>query len=188
MLPPGRAVAEPSPSLDVNVGNTLFVSTNAVDQANQLVNSSTNTLFGFLTAELCNAMKATVGQPLSTIVCELGLLQFTIHTVYNKPGGGTVVRDTTAFAQVPTLVDMTGDGLPDAIATVGLTSLNALSIQVNRVLTAPTTVPAQLEVVVRDPSNVQSPSRIAIGYDQRSSTIPATFKARPPSRACRPFA
>ncbi len=179
--PPQASALTVEVDLGVDINGTL-------DGVNQQLNSSSGTLLGFLTDGVCQTANATLPSPLNTLACGVGMLSYTIHTVYKKPGSSTeIVRDTTALVLVPTLVDITGDFLPDAIATVGLSSLNQVSLQIDKLPIAPTTVPASVELIVRDPSNTTSKTRFAFGYDQRTSTIPTKLKTTATLEALSPL-
>lgn len=165
-----------SADIDINVETGLVdLNLNAVaDGIVTSVNSATSSLLGILTDGACEAGNQ-LGEPARTTLCALGMLTFTVRSVYDKPNGTVVVRETPVVFSSPAPVDVTGDGFPDVSVLVGLTSLNRLTVSINRTLFAPATTPAKVELIARDPTNLGTPSRVSFGYDQRGGTIPSTF-------------
>lgn len=165
----------PSSNADIHVNVNVHIDLNGpVDGIVVAANSATSSLLGILTDGACEA-GGQLGEPARTMLCALGMLTFTVRSVYDKPDGTVVIRETPLVFGVPRLVDITGDGLPDLNALVGLTSLNRLTLSINRTLFAPATAPAKVELIARDPTNLGTPSRVAFGYDQRAGTIPTRF-------------
>ncbi len=174
----GSAVALASNGSGVSLPPSLGT---PLSDAEQLVNGTAGNLFSTVTGKVCSAAQSSplssiLGEG-STLACELQFLQFDFHTVYQAPGGKQIVRDTFALPEVPTLIDLTGDGIPDALAWVTVSSTDSFSLEISKLPTAAGTLPASVELVVRDPTNPGSESRIAAGYDALSSTIPTNFDA-----------
>lgn len=79
---------------------------------------------------------------------------------------------------VPTPMDVDGNGTPDVTATFRVVDPTTFSLQVDKVLGAPDNLPLQLVAVLKDPAG--STSRYVFGYNARNRT--ATAEATAPAR------
>lgn len=111
----------------------------------------------------------------NSTVCSLQILSYAVATDYVKPGGGHVTKVTGAVINLPTLVDVTGDLLPDLTVTVTAVSTDNVKLDIKRALGAPATMPVSVEALVADPGSANGV--INVGYDARQTTAPTSWTA-----------
>ncbi len=118
------------------------------------------------------------GQPVSQALCAIPALDYQYVTRFRQPGGGEIVRRHTALVNVPTLLNVDGDLLPDVVATVQVLSLTQFSVKIDRVIGELAALPVKIEAIVDDPTAGGLPREsINVGYDARDSRAPNTWKA-----------
>ena len=109
----------------------------------------------------------TVVDQLPAVVCALNILGYAYRTTYVRPDGTKVVRIFHALAGVPTLLDVTGDGVPDFTGTLSVSlTLNGISLNITRLLLAAST-PVTVEAVALDPATPQT--YVGVGEDGAAS-------------------
>ncbi|MEX2194228.1 MAG: hypothetical protein WD844_03005 [Thermoleophilaceae bacterium] len=114
---------------------------------------------------------------LGTAGCAIGALDYQYVTRL-KTGGGEIVRKHVAVVNVPTLLNVDDDPLPDVIGTLFVTSLDRFELRIDRVLTEVAPLPLRVEAIVDDPTNGALPrERINVGYDTRESMAPVLWRA-----------
>lgn len=118
-----------------------------------------------------------IGAPLGSALCAIPALDYQYVTRL-KTGTGEIVRRHTALVNVPTLLDVDGDILPDLVATVQVLSINQFSLHIDRLLGEASTLPLRIEAIVDDPTAGSLPrENINVGYDTRTSRAPASWRA-----------
>lgn len=118
------------------------------------------------------------GQPVSQALCAIPALDYQYVTRLRTSGGGEIVRRHTALVNVPTLLNVDGDLLPDVVATVQVLSLTQFSLRVDRLLTEIAPTPLKIEAIVDDPTAGALPrENINVGYDAREGRAPNSWKA-----------
>ncbi|MEA2373046.1 MAG: hypothetical protein QOH12_3440 [Solirubrobacteraceae bacterium] len=108
----------------------------------------------------------TVVDQLPTVICAVNILGYAYRTTYVRPDGTKVVRIFHALAGVPTLLDVTGDGVPDFTGTLTVSlTLNGISLNVTRLL-LPASTPVSVEAVALDPATPQT----YVGFGEDGTT------------------
>lgn len=115
----------------------------------------------------------------SDLLCNAGVLDYSFYTVYKRPDGTLVKRETRTALLLPTLIEVgDGDLLPDLIGTITPLSLDRFKLRIDRVLLETGPLPLSIEAVANDPTSGTLPrKRIAFGYDARASRAPQSFEA-----------
>jgi hypothetical protein len=151
--------ADPGDLLGVGLGKTI----------SDLTCDPSRTLAGPLGA---------LGSGLSALLCNVDQLQYTVHTVYQRPDGSTVARDTPALLLVPTLVNADDDLLPDLQVSLTPMSTSRVVLRIDRALLETAALPVSVEVIANDPTKGDLPRQhIAFGYDARGARAPQSFEA-----------
>jgi hypothetical protein len=115
--------------------------------------------------------------PLGTATCAIPALDYQWVTRFKTVGGAEIVRRHTALVNVPTLLNVDDDLLPDVIGTVEVTSLSTFVVKIDRASLEAGTLPLKIEAIVDDPTAGALPrENINVGYDARDSRAPSTWK------------
>ncbi len=138
-----------------------------------------STIPGAATGVLCPPTQDIPGA--GTVACNLDLLQYRWHAKFRKPDGTVIDRQIGALLNVPTLLDVDADAAPDLVATLAITGLSPvkLQMQVSRIPLLETgPMPVQLEAVAKDPSKGSLPRQlVSLGVDTRESGLPDTYSS-----------
>jgi hypothetical protein len=119
-----------------------------------------------------------LGSGLSALLCNVDQLQYSIYTVYQRPDGTTLIRETSALLLVPALVNVDDDVLPDIQASLTPVSTSRVMLRIDRALLETAPLPVSVEVIANDPTKGDLPRQhIAFGYDARGSRAPQSFQA-----------
>ncbi len=114
------------------------------------------------------------GSVLGTAGCALGALDYQWVTRL-KTANGEIVRRQVALVNVPTLLNVDADILPDLIGTVQVLALDKFTLRVDRVLGEVSSLPVRVEAVLDDPTGGLPRDRINVGYDARDSVAPTSW-------------
>ncbi len=100
-------------------------------------------------------------------------------TVHRQADGRELRRETPALVELPALLRVDGDLLPDLAAQVDVLTPRRINIVIDRLPWATrAALPASVEVVARDPTGGElGRQRIAAGYDARGGRAPRRFRA-----------
>ncbi len=119
-----------------------------------------------------------LGGAVSSLLCNVDQLDLTYYTVYRRPDGSTVTRETRALLGLPSLLNVDDDLRPDLPAWLVPRSTSQLTLRIDRGLLETSQLPVSIEVVAHDPTPGDLPrQRIAFGYDARGSRAPQSFQA-----------
>lgn len=141
----------------------------------QLLDAAGNLLCG--PAQTVGGGIPGIGGPLGSAICAIPALDYQYVTRL-KTANGEIVRRHVALVNVPTLLNVDSDILPDVVATLQVTSLTTFSLRIDRLLGETSTLPMSIEAIVDDPTNGAIPrDRINVGYDARASRAPTSWKA-----------
>ena len=165
--------------ISINLGLTLDLSAPYIEGVLTGQNQPLDTV-GNLVCEPGQIVGGTLpgGQPVSQALCAIPALDYQYVTRYKTSGGGEIVRRHSALVNVPTLLNVDGDLLPDVVATVQVLSLSEFSLRIDRLLTEFATTPLKIEAIVDDPTAGALPrENINVGYDARAGRAPNSWKA-----------
>ncbi len=115
------------------------------------------------------------GQILGTLTCALPALDYQIVTRLKTGPGTEIVKTQPAIINVPSLVDVNNDLLPDFIATVQVFSLTQFTLRIDRMLTNISPMALSFEALIDDPTQALPRKRINAGYDARDSNAPGSW-------------
>ena len=163
-------LAAPPPAEAQNVGGLV----------GQLLTTLTRTLCPIVT-QLDDAVEPVpvvrdVTGLVRALVCNLGVLEYRFHTVWEGPGGQRIERTHNAVIGVPTPLNVDnkpGSDVNGTIAPVGLGLQLAIQRQNTNVPLA-----ASVEAVIKDPTGSLGAENVAVGYDQLGDRVPRKFTAR----------
>lgn len=99
----------------------------------------------------------------------------TFVTKFVTPTGQVVTRQWVSLIDIPAVLDVTGDGLPDVTATLQLNSLSKFKLSFQRIGHANSPMPLRIEAVVNDPTGTLPRQHIYFGYDATASFAPANW-------------
>lgn len=108
-------------------------------------------------------------------LCLLTIVSFKIATDYRRPNGTHVTKTTGALVNTPSVIDATGDGLPDVTVTIYALSPSHIRMHVQKLALAPHPFPVSVEAIVTDPTT--DGRKINVGYDALATTAPGNWKA-----------
>ncbi len=178
-----RRVAVVSATLALTLGAagsasaiTITTGTVNVTASAPLLGDVTNGLQTLLSGLVGATTTAACDVTGDSTVCTLKILSYAVATDYKKPNGQHVVKVTGGIVNLPTLVDATGDGLPDVSVYIQALSTSNIKMTIEKLLTAPPNFPVSVEALVNDPSSANR--LINVGYDTRHSTAPQTWTAQ----------
>jgi len=110
------------------------------------------------------------------LVCAIGVLGYVYRTVFVRPDGTRAVRTINAILGLPTTIDVDGDGWPDLVGTITVsTGANGLTLSISRLLTFSATAPVSVEAILTNPTAAQS--YVGVGYDGTRAGNPQGFSA-----------
>ncbi len=123
---------------------------------------------------------AEIAAAAELLVCNLEILNFQFHTVWQAPDGDLVKRTFNARLGIPRLLNVDATPGPDLVGTLGLGEGPGLSMSVRRmpgaVVGGQKPLPASVEAVIEDPTDGALPGdRLAFGYDELDNTVPRNF-------------
>jgi len=118
---------------------------------------------------------------LSTLTCNLDLLGFKWHTQFKRADGTILKRDIGAILEVPQLLNVDDDVLPDVSARVSLQSLTPLTfaVYIDRQIGENSQLPLSIEAIIPDPTKGSLPRKnINFGFDTKESHAPNHWESR----------
>lgn len=150
-----------------------------VPSAGQLlgpVESLVNGLIGKLSSIPGLAVLGQAAGSVEGIVNAVPSPVYSVETVYVASNGQKVSETSRALLDVPTPVNVTGSGGPDVTVTVSVvpvgTSAGKVTLRVDKLPTAPATMPLSLQAILPEPTSGQD---LVFGYDTTSSNAPGQF-------------
>jgi hypothetical protein len=126
-----------------------------------LITSTYNTLYSDIVKQLTSALGASGAL--------LSVLEYTVHTTYYPPNGGTpIVRDTPALLDVPTPLDVDGSVGEDLCETLSVGSTGTIKQQISKMPLANPLLPV-------DVSSELLGGTINLAMNTHDSTVPINF-------------
>jgi hypothetical protein len=124
---------------------------------------------------------SAIGEGLTSLSCNAGLLDYQVVTRWRAPDGTEIVRTHAATIGVPKALDVDRDALPDVTATITLTSLNTVGLVIERLPGETSTLPLRAEAVLKDPgTGLLGRDGLAFGFDARDDRAPQRFQIATP--------
>jgi hypothetical protein len=139
--------------------------------------SALSNLTGTAQSLLCPITSALPLLPILT--CNLDLLGFKWHTEFKRANGTIVKRDIGGILELPQLLDVDDDPLPDISARIGLRSLSPISfdVYIDRGIGENSQLPVSVEAIIADPTKGSLPRKyINFGYDTKESHAPTHWE------------
>ncbi|WP_110208566.1 hypothetical protein [Nocardioides daejeonensis] len=115
--------------------------------------------------------KVTANSPLAELA---DTARYEWRSVYVAPDGRQVAKEFGAIMDVPEPLDVTGDGVPDVMASLVITQKLMPRLKIARLKGAPTDLPLSLQAVLTLPGDQ---TRYRFGYDTRTTQAPKAFQA-----------
>ena len=97
------------------------------------------------------------------------------HRAGGDEYGGERLRSATLF--VPTPLNVDDDAASDVVATLGISSLNQVTLTIARQATETAVLPLAVEAILSDDGGGSLPqSNVSFGYDARTDRAPGEFE------------
>ena len=106
---------------------------------------------------------------------DLDAAAYVVRTQYRAPAGTIVEHTQDAVVDVPALVDVSGDGLPDISVELRIVTARP-SLRVLRLPTAPADLPVSVEGIIA-PGGWGASERLSVGFDALDDELPAAARA-----------